>query len=88
MASNINIQGHPFHLVDPSPWPFTGAFGALTTTCGAVMYMHGYVGGGFTLTLGFILIILTMAGWWRDIFVRVLLKANIQKKFRLVYDKV
>jgi len=67
MAFKINTQGHPFHLVDPSPWPFTGAFGALTTTCGAVMYMHGYVGGGFTLILGFILILLTMAGWWRDI---------------------
>ena len=52
MAS-INSQGHPFHLVDPSPWPFTGAFGALTSTCGGVMYMHGYVGGGLTLTLGF-----------------------------------
>ena len=67
MTLKINTQGHPFHLVDPSPWPFTGAFGALTTTCGAVMYMHSYVGGGFTLILGFILIILTMVGWWRDI---------------------
>ena len=67
MTLKINTQGHPFHLVDPSPWPFTGAFGALTTTCGAVMYMHSYVGGGFTLILGFALIILTMVGWWRDI---------------------
>ena len=67
MSTNINKQGHPFHLVDPSPWPFTGAFGALTLTCGTVMYMHGYVGGGFTLTLGFCLVLLTMAGWWRDI---------------------
>jgi len=67
MGSSINNQGHPFHLVDPSPWPFTGAFGALTSTCGGVMYMHGYVGGGFTLVLGFSLILLTMGGWWRDI---------------------
>lgn len=64
---SINTQGHPFHLVDPSPWPFTGAFGALTSTCGGVMYMHGYVGGGLTFILGFSLILLTMAGWWRDI---------------------
>jgi cytochrome c oxidase subunit 3 len=67
MSGSINNQGHPFHLVDPSPWPFTGAFGALTLTFGAVMYMHGYVGGGLTLVLGFFLVILTMAGWWRDI---------------------
>jgi len=60
MGSSINNQGHPFHLVDPSPWPFTGAFGALTSTCGGVMCMHGYVGGGFTLVLGFLLILLTI----------------------------
>ena len=24
-----HAQKHPFHLVDPSPWPFVGALGAL-----------------------------------------------------------
>jgi hypothetical protein len=39
---NFNDQRHPFHLVDPSPWPLLGAFGAFGMTFGGVMYMHEY----------------------------------------------
>lgn len=31
---------HPYHLVDPSPWPLVGACGAFFTTVGGVMYFH------------------------------------------------
>ena len=27
-------HNHPFHLVDPSPWPIAGAFAAFFTTLG------------------------------------------------------
>ena len=64
---NIKQQIHPFHLVDPSPWPLIGAFTAMTTTTGGVMYMHAYKGGGSLLAFGLIGIILVMAIWWRDI---------------------
>jgi cytochrome c oxidase subunit 3 len=60
-------QKHGYHLVDPSPWPILGAFSALMTTFGGVLYMHGYVGGRFLLTFGFLMILLVMFGWWRDI---------------------
>ncbi len=33
---------HPYHLVDPSPWPLVGAIGALVLTVGLVQYMHGH----------------------------------------------
>ena len=33
---NHNIKRHPFHLVDPSPWPFLGSISALAVTLGAV----------------------------------------------------
>nr|YP_010455062.1 cytochrome c oxidase subunit 3 [Vischeria punctata]AML60729.1 cytochrome c oxidase subunit 3 [Vischeria sp. CAUP Q 202]UUA03898.1 cytochrome c oxidase subunit 3 [Vischeria punctata] len=62
-----NIHKHPFHIVDPSPWPLLGAFSALSLTCGGVLYMHNYNGGGFLLLLGFTSIILTMFLWWRDV---------------------
>jgi cytochrome c oxidase subunit 3 len=61
------IQRHPYHLVDQSPWPLTGALGCLFLTVGGVMYMHGYSGGGLTLSLGFMVILSTMYVWWRDI---------------------
>jgi cytochrome c oxidase subunit 3 len=62
-----NQQKHPFHLVDPSPWPFVTAVGAFTATFGGVMYMHMYQGGGFLLTLGILTILYVMYVWWRDI---------------------
>lgn len=61
------VQKHPFHLVDPSPWPLFASMGAFTTTFGGVMYMHGYSGGGFALSLGLLMVIYSMFVWWRDV---------------------
>jgi len=41
------IQRHPFHLVDPSPWPLVAALGGLSLTFGGVLFMHNYKGGGY-----------------------------------------
>jgi cytochrome c oxidase subunit 3 len=62
-----NNQLHSFHLVDPSPWPIISAFSALMLTFGGVLYMHGYSVGGFLLRFGFIMILLMMFVWWRDV---------------------
>ena len=35
-----NHQKHPYHLVEPSPWPAVGAVAALCMTAGGVIYMH------------------------------------------------
>ena len=58
---------HPYHLVDPSPWPALGAFGALLAFGGAVMFMHNYAGGTWIMLTGMGLILLTMFLWWRDV---------------------
>jgi heme/copper-type cytochrome/quinol oxidase subunit 3 len=62
-----NNQTHPFHLVDPSPWPIISAFSALMLTFGGALYMHGYAGGGFLWRFGFLMILFMMFVWWRDI---------------------
>jgi len=67
LKDNINFQSHPFHLVDPSPWPLLGAMGGFFSTTGMIMFMHGYSGGGLLLSVGFTTIIYTMIVWWRDI---------------------
>jgi len=58
---------HRYHLVDPSPWPIVGAFAALTTTVGAVMYFHSFSLGFFVMCLGIIDILLVMGVWFRDV---------------------
>jgi hypothetical protein len=57
MRSKINTQDHPFHLVDPSPWPFTGALGALTATIVAAMYMHNCFFTVYLMILGLLLVL-------------------------------
>jgi cytochrome c oxidase subunit 3 len=62
-----NNQKHPFHLVDPSPWPLVTSFGALGMTFGGVMFMHNYAGGGALLMSGLISTIYVSYTWWKDI---------------------
>lgn len=62
-----NNQRHPFHLVDPSPWPFMGSIGGLAFTFGTVMYMHSYSNGLALSLFGFFTILFTMYVWWQDI---------------------
>ncbi|HEX3537253.1 MAG TPA: cytochrome c oxidase subunit 3, partial [Stellaceae bacterium] len=56
---------HPYHLVDPSPWPLVGAGAAGLIAVGGILYMHG--GGLPVFLLGVIAVLLVMAVWWRDV---------------------
>nr|YP_010586347.1 cytochrome c oxidase subunit III [Limnocentropus hysbald]UZZ44122.1 cytochrome c oxidase subunit III [Limnocentropus hysbald] len=60
-----NHSNHPFHLVNYSPWPLTGALGTMTLMSGLILWFHKL---NFNLCYcGLILILLTMYQWWRDI---------------------
>jgi len=74
---------HPWHLVDPSPWPYVGAMGAFGMTIGAVMYFHSYKGGDMLLLFSFIIVILVMITWWRD----VIREATYQGHHTLIVQK-
>ncbi len=58
---------HPYHLVDPSPWPVVGSLSALLLTGGGVMWMHGHSLGPYTTILGFAGVFYTMFRWWKDV---------------------
>nr|YP_009826195.1 cytochrome c oxidase subunit III [Scythris sinensis]QBY40011.1 cytochrome c oxidase subunit III [Scythris sinensis] len=58
-------SNHPYHLVDFSPWPLTGAIGTLTLVTGLVKWFHNF--NMNLLLLGYLITILTMYQWWRDI---------------------
>nr|UJM44110.1 cytochrome c oxidase subunit 3 [Pseudolycoriella hygida] len=59
-------SNHPFHLVDFSPWPLTGAIGTFTLVSGLVKWFH--LNNNLNLLyLGMLIILLTMYQWWRDI---------------------
>ena len=60
-------QKHSFHIVTRSPWPLYSSIAALMFTFGMVMYMHNYNYGNFLALLGFLLILIMMFVWWRDV---------------------
>ena len=56
---------HPYHLVDPSPWPAVGAAAALVAAYGFVQFMHDE--GIAIFLVGMAGILFTMFSWWRDV---------------------
>nr|QWK44968.1 cytochrome oxidase subunit III [Protohalopteris sp.] len=80
-------QRHPFHLVDPSPWPLVAAMGALSMAFGGVMFLNDFVGGGKLLSLGILTILFVMCTWWRDIIREALFEGHhtlaVQEGLRL-----
>uniref|UniRef100_UPI00315DF0E5 cytochrome c oxidase subunit 3 n=1 Tax=Sinobirma bouyeri TaxID=1236722 RepID=UPI00315DF0E5 len=60
-----NFYSHPYHLVDYSPWPLTGAIGVMTLVMGLVKWFHNFDIN--LLIIGYLITILTMYQWWRDV---------------------
>ncbi len=65
---------HPYHMVEPSPWPALGAFSALVLGAGAIG-MFANPDRWWMLFPGLILAMSTMYFWWRD----VIHEARIEK---------
>ena len=77
-ADEHHGHSHPYHLVDPSPWPAVGALAGFLLTFGVVLFMHpDMLGEGLEPMLtslgplifvpGFLLVLYTMFVWWRDV---------------------
>ena len=56
---------HPYHLVDPSPWPAIGAVSAFALAVGAISSMHGAT--IWLVVPGALGLLYTMFSWWRDV---------------------
>ncbi len=77
MADSHATKNHDYHLVNPSPWPLVGSIGAFIMAVGAIILMRSLNGGSGLFGLkgpmvffaGFLLVLLTMALWWRDVIV-------------------
>jgi len=63
--AEAHAKHHDYHLVDPSPWPVIGAFGAFVLAIGAIFYMHG--GTLWAIAPGLGIVLYTMFMWWRDV---------------------
>lgn len=63
---------HPYHIVDPSPWPLLGAFAGGLLALGVLFYMHDIQIGGMPvglkgIYLGLAAVCAVMFFWWKDV---------------------
>jgi cytochrome c oxidase subunit 3 len=70
--ADAHAKNHDYHILPPSPWPFIGSVAAFISAVGAVMWMKKMTIGGLPLGsllffAGFIGVLYTMFGWWRDV---------------------
>jgi cytochrome c oxidase subunit 3 len=56
---------HPYHLVDPSPWPLIGAFAGGALVLGIIMVAHN--DSWWLLGVGLASMLAVMFLWWRDV---------------------
>ncbi len=64
MASEATKK-HPWHMVEPSPWPAVGSAGAFIMAVGGIWYMHE--GPIYGFLAGLAVVLYCMYGWWRDV---------------------
>ena len=63
--AEAHAKQHPYHLVDPSPWPIVGAISIFVLAVGAISFMHG--ASIWLIVPGALGVLYTMLVWWRDV---------------------
>ncbi len=66
-AEPAPLHKHPYHLVDPSPWPIVGSFAGGALVLGIILLAH--YGIHWMLYLGIAGVLATMFFWWRDVLI-------------------
>lgn len=71
---------HPYHMVNPSIWPFLSSFAAGLLAVGAVFFMHKVEWNDMPvglkgLAIGFVAVLACMFFWWKD----VVYEATVEK---------
>jgi len=61
----IIIQNHPYHIVNPSPWPLLTGFSTLRILTGSVIWI--ITKNNYLITIGTLITILCSSQWWRDV---------------------
>jgi len=59
--------GHPFHLVDPSPWPFCVSMGLWYIAFTTVACFHKFLASPLNVIAGLVYLCLNLGFWWRDV---------------------
>jgi cytochrome c oxidase subunit 3 len=74
-----SVPHHPYHLVDPSPWPLMTSFSMLCLALGLALYFHKYAAGGTVLVVALMCLTYAASVWWRDVIRESVLGCHTSK---------
>lgn len=60
-------RGHLYHIINPSPWPVLTSIILLNVLVGFLLWVNKYILGSYIFWVGFILLLLVVDFWFRDI---------------------
>ena len=60
-----HAKNHDYHILNPSIWPFIGAFAGFLMLVGAVFWMHDIT--PWLFWIGFVAVLYTMFAWWSEV---------------------
>jgi cytochrome c oxidase subunit 3 len=63
--TRTQFQSHPYHIVEPSPWPLLTSFAVLTMTVSAALWFNGIQHADILLTQGFLSTLSAFILWFR-----------------------
>ncbi|YP_011104931.1 cytochrome oxidase subunit 3 (mitochondrion) [Schizosaccharomyces pombe] len=66
MNLSTKFQGHPYHIVSASPWPFFLSVVLFFNCLAATLYLHGYKHSSVFFGISFLGLLATMYLWFRD----------------------
>ena len=76
-----SVKKHPYHIVDPSPWPLLGSLAAFVTVIGLILFMNDYHWSILGVGLGAVVLVAIL--WWRDVVAESLQKGTHTEEVRV-----
>lgn len=67
VTTRSQFQGHPFHLVSPSPWPVNTSFSLLCLTFSGILIFQCFSNAILIVNIALFSVISSMSLWFRDI---------------------
>lgn len=85
--NRVENEQHPFHLVDPSPWPLMISISLLSLVLSFILYFHYYKNGSFHFIVSFIIFLFFLYKWFKDIIIEATFEGHhsfkVQKGIKL-----
>ena len=82
LLRNKNEQ-HPFHLVNPSPWPLYTAFSLLALALSFLLYFNFYKNSELYVLSSFIIFVFFLSRWFSDIIVESTYEGHHTQKVQI-----